>query len=806
MRRVVLLAVLLSVTVIPYADASGGVIDSVTVTGDGVVGEGPIEVNISLVGSGGSASSSVNWNVSLFNSVGNIVDSDSGNAIVSDGTYANITTMLGDAPLGYSNLSIVITGDVGSPGENQYTEYYKSIHRLRPLDVSLYSPTLTSVDENGNYTGNLSINDGDYVDIEIPVINDGDVDWSGILNTSIDSILLQSQSVNVTADTTKFYSIIYGPIHEGIHFVNLSLNGTGDGDPSDEHISLQFEVGPPPLPEIVLNLTRINNPNPGSNISWNLRTENIGNSLFDGEILCEFNGDMVYSEFVQLATNNSINSTVTILSKPGELFCTSSVARTVSTLNATDTLDMSSAIFLGAGHSTPSLLGGPWHVGDKITVSILLRNEGDLAGSAMMQIEINGQIQNGSTINLDRGKAGEINHEFFLQASGNYMLNWSVISNDGVVDSNLSGTLLVPVEESQKIDIEIENLEIADNGIDLYWSIELSEGKGRDVTIYFGPVTDGIEGEPITEERYLLSGKTYGSTNIGFQNGQMAYAIVSAISWSEADESTIKATQSMPDFTLNPNITANSITSPSIPIEGSEVTVSYILSNNGNVNIPGGKLIITDNNGEVLESKSTPEISTDEIEDTAVVTWPSGSNVVLTLTWHVGDVSTSDVIQVKSKLVESESSDFEIPIGGILSGLVLGMVLIFLVRMKNSPKDKTTEKKKKNSKTQIKDMKVDVECPTCSRKLRVPADYTGGVRCPECDVKFEVESQIDNNENLSDNKSDEKELAVDELYSSSSSDILACPKCARNLKVPYERRPAKARCPACETIFEARKS
>ena len=74
MRRVVLLAVLLSVTVIPYADASGGVIDSVTVTGDGVVGEGPIEVNISLVGLGGSASSSVNWNVSLFNSVGNIVD------------------------------------------------------------------------------------------------------------------------------------------------------------------------------------------------------------------------------------------------------------------------------------------------------------------------------------------------------------------------------------------------------------------------------------------------------------------------------------------------------------------------------------------------------------------------------------------------------------------------------------------------------------------------------------------------------------------------------------------------------------
>jgi uncharacterized paraquat-inducible protein A len=42
------------------------------------------------------------------------------------------------------------------------------------------------------------------------------------------------------------------------------------------------------------------------------------------------------------------------------------------------------------------------------------------------------------------------------------------------------------------------------------------------------------------------------------------------------------------------------------------------------------------------------------------------------------------------------------------------------------------------------------------------------------------------------------------LWSSSDNDILGCPKCTRKLKVPLDRRPAKARCPACETIFEAR--
>ena len=40
----------------------------------------------------------------------------------------------------------------------------------------------------------------------------------------------------------------------------------------------------------------------------------------------------------------------------------------------------------------------------------------------------------------------------------------------------------------------------------------------------------------------------------------------------------------------------------------------------------------------------------------------------------------------------------------------------------------------------------------------------------------------------------------------SDNDILSCPKCTRKLKVPYERRPAKARCPSYVTVFEARKN
>ncbi len=63
----------------------------------------------------------------------------------------------------------------------------------------------------------------------------------------------------------------------------------------------------------------------------------------------------------------------------------------------------------------------------------------------------------------------------------------------------------------------------------------------------------------------------------------------------------------------------------------------------------------------------------------------------------------------------------------------------------------------------------------------------------------------DDSEEPSIGESDSKEeIETEQLWSSSKDDILACPKCARKLKVPYERRPAKAKCPACQTIFEAR--
>tara|TARA_B100000886_G_scaffold333736_1_gene288251 strand:- start:699 stop:2018 length:1320 start_codon:yes stop_codon:yes gene_type:complete len=438
---------------------------------------------------------------------------------------------------------------------------------------------------------------------------------------------------------------------------------------------------------------------------------------------------------------------------------------------------------------------------------MLLRNEGDLAGSANMQIELNGLIQNGSITNLDKGKAGEVSLELALTEPGSYNVNWSVISQDGVVDSNLSGTLNFPIESSQRLNISIEDLEYTETGINVVWSVELSEGNSRNVMINFGAANDGIEGDAISEERYFMPGKTYGKTNIGFQTGQIIFFRAEAMSWTVSSESILQSNVQMPDFSLNLGVTLNPVTSPLTPTAGSDVTLSYTLLNNGTTNVPEGQIAILDGNGELLFSKSTNSIAESSQNSNVVITWPSGQNVIIEIRWYVGDISVSDSIIVYSKLADSDTSDFEIPTGGILSGLVLGMVFIFLVRIKNSPRSEKRKNLKKESRNKKSDSKVDVECPTCSRMLRVPADYTGGVRCPECDKKFEVEAENKNQEDKNDTdkiKDNGNEIA-DELFASSSNDILECPKCFSNLKVPYEKRPAKARCPACEIIFEARK-
>ena len=164
--------------------------------------------------------------------------------------------------------------------------------------------------------------------------------------------------MNISSDSTVVLSFLSTQLSEGTHNLSLSLDGPDDSDTSDNSITLSFEVEPPPLPTIVLSLARESEPVAGLQMEWTLDAYNSGVSTFDGKLICSHEGEEVFSTNTTIAIGESKNFTVSMTSKPGELVCTTSDARTSVTVNATDLLSMESAIFVGAGYSTPTLLGG----------------------------------------------------------------------------------------------------------------------------------------------------------------------------------------------------------------------------------------------------------------------------------------------------------------------------------------------------------------------------------------------------------------------------------------------------------------
>ena len=133
--------------------------------------------------------------------------------------------------------------------------------------------------------------------------------------------------------------------------------------------------------------------------------------------------------------------------------------------------------------------------------------------------------------------------------------------------------------------------------------------------------------------------------------------------------------------------------------------------------------------------------------------------------------------------------------------------------MSRRERGERTAKVKKTVTKKIEE-KVEVACPACDQRLRVPSTYSGTARCPACAQTFPVEASTeaeddDYEEEIvedtpvpSEQEEDEPEQ---EKQSASGGDVIHCPDCEQKLKVPYERRPVRARCPACKCEFLAKK-
>ena len=102
-------------------------------------------------------------------------------------------------------------------------------------------------------TGNNSLSDGDYVQFQIPIVNEGDYNWTGNLSMLMDNGVgvdeQSSQTLNVLGMSTQivyFNSTLQA--FEGLFSISFMLNGLVDVYIEDNYQNFTVPVNPPPLP------------------------------------------------------------------------------------------------------------------------------------------------------------------------------------------------------------------------------------------------------------------------------------------------------------------------------------------------------------------------------------------------------------------------------------------------------------------------------------------------------------------------------------------------------------------------------
>ena len=818
-------ALLIAVILAPLVSASGGgaviQVSSILLGEMETFEDSDLEVPFTIVEQSG-LDAEIEVNVVISTLEGTELHNQSTNytVLASGSTFVNYT--FSNMPYGYSNLIVTMIGDVGVEDSNNVAGFNRTIQRLRPAQLSITGIELIPVDMAGNPTGNASIRDGDYLMISASIENLGDLQWSSNVSVDINGQgVLDSHMSNITfgaANTTNAQFSSSSQFLEtnsditSHYTVNVSILNPPASQSELVHNS-NFEVGPPPLARIDMELVHLNTDvTAGGVAQWNLSVANSGDVDYDGTIICTFSGGEVeYSQALYLS--NSTNSTISISAsaRPGTLTCQTDGQRIWddSISSVSSMLSMTAAAFEAAGSSTPAVLGGPWHKGDMATFSMLVRNHGDSSGLVQLRCEINGVVSLSEPLSLALDAAGEVSVSIQMVSTGQTQVNWSLVSSNGAIDVGLEGVLNIPVSEQQSLASQISTVEWdSANGISFTWQIDLDTGVERDIQLRLGYDSGGSEVYPYDSVITVYPGLTSGQYVIGHVDADKVVIRINSINWTIGPGPT-SATKSVPSERPEYSVEMNPLSSPRDPTFGDETSITIKISNSGLVDGISGQILLMDGNGNLLvQSETELLLAGEEKEITLTIDWPSGSEVVLTAKWSIDQkIFTSS--QSYTSGVSSSSQSYEIPWVGLISGIAIAGVVILAMRLKNSSSERTpsssatkskTPKSKKSatkSKTAVSstDRKVQVGCPECARQLRVPASYSGTVRCPDCSNRFDVTSRDESPQ-------EEEEVEEIEEIEEQQKKEVSCPDCSQALRVPTDYS-GSVRCPACKVVFKA---
>ncbi|MEK9730699.1 MAG: hypothetical protein VW230_02950 [Candidatus Poseidoniales archaeon] len=737
---------------------------------------------------------------------------------------ANISQEISSLPFGFSIVNVSIFGDVGVNVSNPtpgVLSFERTIQRLRPMNISiapLSAIYFESVDEAYNTTGNSSLADGDFLEMTIPILNQGDYNWSGNFSISFSESLTWNYTSEelIIPDSSTFIVQIFSPtkLNEGTLHWNASLSNVSGV--LGTHIRTgSVTVLPPPLPsiDIMVNQT-VANITAGDIINQSITIMNSGETPFNGTLSCEFDGEEIYSQAMTLLGQTSEHVLLQFQVKPGILRCKLIGSRVDSDSNMELMVlyEMDSAIFEIVGDEQPSAVTGPWNTGDVYQASLLVRNVGSQIGHAKLKMEIDGIEFVGDELELQPNSAGEVDIEFILQDSGEFDIHWELFTEDGAFNGHHNGLMTIDVSPPQTLTTMLTSVAWSETkGLSFNTEIQLENGPQRLVQLSYGTFTGTVEDQVGEFELLLTPGTVSIALSVGQEPCEGVFVIVTPIDWT-AD---VSRSVAMEEFSIDEptySVELDPLLLPRRPVKGDIVEVEITFQAIGYFIEKSSTYSILGPEGGVLFSGPAPNLldSTQQITVTPEFVWPSNDDITLRVLWLVDGkrIETSMSYQSGEVIVEEQST--EVPMLEIFYGVILAGVIIFALRLQKSkdydssniPKKKEKTKHVKPNASYDHDEKRTIDCPECARQLRVPLTYDGKVRCPDCEHSFEVESPATSPavQQVVEQKDEVKEDPIAE--SSDGKKEIACPDCERTLRVPnsYE---GSVRCPACKCVFKA---
>ena len=479
-------------------------------------------------------------------------------------------------------------------------------------------------------------------------------------------------------------------------------------------------------------------------------------------------------------------------------------------------------LFTSAGEASIAITGEPAYIGDILTASILVGNEGDSEGSVMLSLyDIDSTaLFSGEPVLISPGSSREISVDFNFSSYGEKWFQWKINSDLGGVSPELSGNHTITILPHQEVRLGLSSSDWSvSNGLSIDYWISLTDGPQRNVQVSINEFESGISKELQKFTITLNQGVRQLEIKItdpspGLDRIEIS---VNPLSW---------YSEQIPDLDVQlispqPIIEISSCTqSPDVLEFSDTLVITCTIKNTGNSNsLPGQISLSRVSDGYIFSESGLSMVQINVGEEKSisltVPNWQDEGTTALEVKFSsaVSTSSGSVAVQANQRPLEGLEIPFDptAALLGAVSGLVLMMILLAFWRVATE-RTPDTEKKKLESTSRIeKRMKrnnIEASCPTCSQRLSIPGDHVGRVRCPACSNSFEVgvreeiKISTDPPAKKEEMESKDTEKNVD-ISSSSDSDILSCPSCDQLLKVPLAKRPVMSRCPACRCEFMA---